>query len=83
MKNYWLRLNFDEDESAKIIFEGVQNAKDVLLRISAHTKKKTSLPDTKALFQCLPLYVPIYMIMFIQKNTTTEKQIYHLDLSQL
>lgn len=45
-----VEINFYEDESAKIIFEGVQNAKDVLLRISAHTKRKTSLPDTLIFF---------------------------------
>lgn len=45
-----IEINFYEDESAKIIFEGAQNAKDVLLRISAHTKKKTSLPDTLIFF---------------------------------
>lgn len=45
-----IEINFYEDESAKIIFEGVQSAKDVLLRISAHTKKKTSLPDTLIFF---------------------------------
>lgn len=41
-----IEINFYEDESAKIIFQGAQNAKDVLLRISAHTQKKTSLPNT-------------------------------------
>ena len=45
-----IEINFYEDESAKIIFEGAQSAKDVLLRISAHTKKKTSLPDTLIFF---------------------------------
>ena len=45
-----IEINFYEDESAKVIFAGVQNAKDVLLRISAHTKKKTSLPDTLIFF---------------------------------
>lgn len=45
-----IEINFYEDESAKIIFEGVQSAKDVLLRISAHTKKKTSLPNTLIFF---------------------------------
>lgn len=45
-----VEINFYEDESAKIIFEGVQNVKDVLLRISAHTKKKISLPDTLIFF---------------------------------
>ena len=45
-----IEINFYEDESAKIIFEGVQSAKDVLIRISAHTKKKTSLPNTLIFF---------------------------------
>lgn len=45
-----IEINFYEDESAKVIFEGVQTAKEVLLRISAHTKKKTSLPDTLIFF---------------------------------
>ncbi len=29
------------------------------------------------------LYLPIYMTMFIRKYTTEEKQVYHLDLSNL
>ena len=45
-----IEINFYEDESARNIFKGTQNAKDVLLRISAHTKKKTSLPNTMIFF---------------------------------
>lgn len=41
-----IEINFYEDESAKVIFEGAQNAKEVLLRISAHTKQKISLANT-------------------------------------
>ena len=29
------------------------------------------------------MYLPIYMLMFIQKRATTEKQIYRFDLSHL
>lgn len=45
-----IEINFYEDDSACGIFKGSQNAKDVLLRISAHTKKKTSLPNTMIFF---------------------------------
>lgn len=45
-----IEINFYEDSSACNIFRGSQNAKDVLLRISAHTKKKTSLPNTMIFF---------------------------------
>ena len=45
-----IEINFFEDEEAKNIFVGAQTAKDVLLRISAHTKQKTSLPDTLIFF---------------------------------
>lgn len=45
-----IEINFYEDASACNIFKGSQNAKDVLLRISAHTKKKTSLPNTMIFF---------------------------------
>ena len=45
-----IEINFYEDDSACNIFKGSQNAKDVLLRISAHTKKKTSLPNTMIFF---------------------------------
>lgn len=52
-----IEINFYEDETAKSIFVGVQTAKDVLLRISAHTKQKTSQPKTLIFFdevQCCP-----------------------------
>lgn len=29
------------------------------------------------------MYLPIYMLMFIQKHPAVEKQIYHFDLSNL
>ena len=45
-----IEINFYEDEAARRIFEGAQNAKEVLLRISAHTRKKTSLPNTLIFF---------------------------------
>ncbi len=45
-----IEINFFEDQEAKNIFIGAQTAKDVLLRISAHTKQKTSLPDTLIFF---------------------------------
>ena len=45
-----IEINFYEDDLACGIFKGSQNAKDVLLRISAHTKKKTSLPNTMIFF---------------------------------
>lgn len=45
-----IEINFYEDNSARNIFTGSQNAKDVLLRISAHTKKKTSLENTMIFF---------------------------------
>lgn len=45
-----IEINFYEDKSARNLFKGAQNAKDVLLRISAHTKRKTSLPKTMIFF---------------------------------
>ena len=45
-----IEINFYEDKAARNIFKGSQSAKDVLLRISAHTKKKTSLPNTMIFF---------------------------------
>lgn len=45
-----IELNFLEDESAKQIFANANNAKDVLLRISAHTGKSISLPNTLIFF---------------------------------
>lgn len=41
-----IEINFLEDTSASKIFSGAKNAKDVLLRISAHTRQKTSAPNT-------------------------------------
>lgn len=52
-----IEINFYEDDAAKSIFVGAQTAKDVLLRISAHTKQKTSQPKTLIFFdevQCCP-----------------------------
>jgi len=52
-----IEINFLEDPSAKIIFQGASNAKDILLRISAHTRKRTSDPNTLIFFdefQCCP-----------------------------
>ena len=49
-KTNLIEINFLEDDSACKIFKGAQNAKDVLLRISAHTKQKTSLPNTIIFF---------------------------------
>lgn len=37
-----IEINFLEDTTAKKIFNGAKDAKDVLLRISAHTRQKTS-----------------------------------------
>lgn len=37
-----IEINFLEDTTAKMIFNGAKDAKDVLLRISAHTRQKTS-----------------------------------------
>lgn len=45
-----IEINFYEDKSARKLFEGAQNAKEILLRISAHTKKKPSLPNTMIFF---------------------------------
>ena len=45
-----IEINFYEDASPCDLFHGAQNAKDILLRISAHTKKKTSLPNTMIFF---------------------------------
>ena len=45
-----IEINFYEDIPARNLFVGAQNSKDVLLRISAHTKKKTSLPNTMIFF---------------------------------
>lgn len=45
-----IEINFDEDASAKNIFAESASASDVLLRISAHTNKKISLPKTLIFF---------------------------------
>lgn len=45
-----IEINFYEDREACNIFIGANNAKDILLRISAHTKKKASLPHTLIFF---------------------------------
>ena len=45
-----IEINFYEDDSACSLFSGAQSAKDVLLRISAHTRKRTSLPNTMVFF---------------------------------
>ena len=45
-----VEINFYEDAAARKLFEGAENAKDVLLRISAHTLRKTSLTDTLIFF---------------------------------
>lgn len=45
-----VEINFYEDKDARALFSGVNNAKELLLRISAHTRKKTSLPNTLIFF---------------------------------
>ncbi len=45
-----IEINFYEDKDARTLFDGANSAKEVLLRISAHTHKKTSLPDTLIFF---------------------------------
>lgn len=45
-----VEINFYEDKDARSLFSGVNNAKELLLRISAHTRKKTSLPNTLIFF---------------------------------
>ena len=45
-----IEINFYEDDSACSLFSGAQSAKDVLLRISAHTRMRTSLPNTLIFF---------------------------------
>lgn len=45
-----IEINFLEDESAADIFRNAANAKDVLLRISAHTRKRTSEANTLIFF---------------------------------
>lgn len=45
-----IEINFYEDITSRNLFKSAQSAKDVLLRISAHTKKNTSLPNTMIFF---------------------------------
>ena len=45
-----IEINFYEDVAARKLFIGAESAKDVLLRISAHTHQKTSLPNTMIFF---------------------------------
>ena len=45
-----IEINFLQDTSANKIFIGAKNAKDVLLRISAHTRQKTSIAETLIFF---------------------------------
>lgn len=45
-----VEINFYEDKNARSLFDDAENAKDVLLRISAHTRKKTSAPNTLIFF---------------------------------
>lgn len=45
-----IEINFFEDKDARTLFDGANTAKEVLLRISAHTQKKTSLPNTLIFF---------------------------------
>lgn len=47
---YLIEINFYEDKSARTLFEGTDNVKDVLLRISAHTKRKISSKNTMIFF---------------------------------
>ena len=45
-----IELNFFEDPSACDIFDGVQSTSEVLMRISAYTRKSTSSPHTLIFF---------------------------------
>jgi len=45
-----IEINFFEDPSAKAVFQGTTSAKDILFRISAHTHKRTSDPNTLIFF---------------------------------
>lgn len=45
-----IEINFYEDADARTLFDGANSAKEVLLRISAHTHQKTSLPNTLIFF---------------------------------
>jgi len=62
--------------------------KSALLLTGARQTGKTFAVRKYALTHmviCLSMdvYLPIYMTMFIRKYTTEEKQVYHLDLSNL
>lgn len=45
-----IEINFYEDEPARSLFKGAKSVNEVLLRISAHTHQKTSLPNTMIFF---------------------------------
>ncbi len=45
-----IEINFYEDKKARTLFDGADNAKDVLLRISAHMHKKVSSDNTLIFF---------------------------------
>lgn len=45
-----VEINFYEDKKARTLFDGADNAKDVLLRISAHTHQKISSNNTLIFF---------------------------------
>lgn len=45
-----IEINFYEDAEARKLFTGANSAQEVLLRISAHTRSRTSLPDTLIFF---------------------------------
>ena len=45
-----VEINFFEDRNARTLFDGADNAKEILLRISAHTHKKISSDNTLIFF---------------------------------
>lgn len=45
-----IEINFYEDKDARTLFDGANTAQEILLRISAHTHKRTSLPNTLIFF---------------------------------
>jgi hypothetical protein len=51
-----VEINFHEDQLAKNIFVGAQNAQDVLLRISAHTRKQLVPGKTMIFFDEIQKY---------------------------
>jgi len=51
-----VEINFHEDQLAKNIFIGAQNAQDVLLRISAHTRKQLVPGKTMIFFDEIQKY---------------------------